>query len=132
MKAAPLQPSPLPLVVLTDADADAGPVPPYHPAAIIRHQKSAATPNITTTGWDMVKCGLGHAVPNTAIDRPSAPPFDAAASMGNRSGRQMFAYGCPLSKMDISLILSVYAPWPTDCWGPQCLHRPHSLHYIVH
>lgn len=100
-----------PLVVLTDADADAGPVPRYHPAAIIRHQKSAATPNITTTGWDMIKCGLGHAVPNTAIDRPSAPPFDAAASMGNRSGRQMFAYGCPLSKMDISLILSIYAPW---------------------
>lgn len=39
---------------------------------------AAATPNITTTGWDMVKCGLGHAVPNTVIDRPPAPPFDAA------------------------------------------------------
>lgn len=46
----------------------------------------------------MVKCGLGHAVPNTVIDRPSAPPFDAA-SMDNRSGRSVFAYGCPLNKM---------------------------------
>lgn len=46
----------------------------------------------------MVKCGLGHAVPNTVIDRPSAPPFDAA-SMDDRSGRSMFAYGCPLNEM---------------------------------
>lgn len=36
----------------------------------------------------MVKCGLGHAVPNTVIDRPSAPPcvHADAASKDNRSG----------------------------------------------
>lgn len=60
------------------------------------------------------------------------PPFDAA-SMGNRSGRQMFAYGCPLNnKMGFSFILSlVYASCATEYWGLQCLHCPHSLPYIV-
>lgn len=32
-----------------------------------------------TTRWDVAKCGLGHAVPNTVIDRQSAPPFEARA-----------------------------------------------------
>lgn len=67
------------------------------------------------------------------IARPSAPPFDAA-SMGNRSGRQMFAYGCPLNLQNgVSLSSSlVYASCATEYWGLQCLHCPHSLPYIVH
>lgn len=49
----------------------------------------------------MVKCGLGHAVPNTVIDRPSVPPSDAdAPGMDHHPpGRSIFAYGCPLNEM---------------------------------
>ena len=57
----------------------------------------AATPNITTTRWDMVKCGLGLAVPNTVIDRQSAPPFDARAWTAAWDP-SMFAHGCPCRK----------------------------------
>lgn len=82
----------------------------------------------------MVKCGLGHAVPNTVIDRPPAPPFDAA-SMDNRSGRSVFAYGCPLNEMGsrrhrahaiCPLSFPIRCPLPFSPW--LCLRGvPHRL-----
>lgn len=84
----------------------------------------------------MVKCGLGHAVPNTVIDRPAAPPSDAdAPSMGNRPERSIFAYGCPLNEMGrideilghVLSILSACASCTTDCSGDCSGCTAHAL-----